>query len=78
LPHQLLKMGQLEGHLARISPISASDVARVVSTILEDPTGHRGKVYELTGPQSEDMNEIVKRVRDSTKSSSEICGHIIR
>lgn len=45
---------------ARISPISASDVARVVSTILEDPTGHRGKVYELTGPQSEDMNEIVK------------------
>jgi NAD(P)H dehydrogenase (quinone) len=45
---------------ARISPISASDVARVVSTILEDPTGHRGKVYELTGPRSEDMNEIAK------------------
>jgi uncharacterized protein YbjT (DUF2867 family) len=35
-------------------------VARVVSTILEDPTGHRGKVYELTGPRSEDMNEIAK------------------
>ena len=46
--------------LARTSPISASDVARVVSTILEDPTGHRGKVYELTGPRSEDMNEIAK------------------
>ena len=45
---------------ARISPISASDVARVVSTILEDPTGHRGKVYELTGPRSQDMNEIAK------------------
>jgi NAD(P)H dehydrogenase (quinone) len=45
---------------ARTSPISASDVARVVSTILEDPTGHRGKVYELTGPRSEDMNEIAK------------------
>ena len=43
---------------ARTSPIPASDVARVVSTILEDPTGHRGKVYELTGPRSEDMNEI--------------------
>ena len=26
---------------ARISPISANDVARVVSTILEEPTGHR-------------------------------------
>jgi NAD(P)H dehydrogenase (quinone) len=45
---------------ARTSPISPSDVARVVSTILEDPTGHRGKVYELTGPRSEDMNEMAK------------------
>lgn len=45
---------------ARISPISPSDVARVVSTILEDPTVHRGKVYELTGPRSEDVNEIAK------------------
>jgi uncharacterized protein YbjT (DUF2867 family) len=35
-------------------------VARVVSTILEDPTGHRGKIYELTGPRSEDMNEMAK------------------
>src|SRR5215813_8581852 len=45
---------------ARTSPISASDVARVASTILEDPAGHRGKVYELTGPRSEDMNETAK------------------
>jgi NAD(P)H dehydrogenase (quinone) len=45
---------------ARISPISASDVARVVSTILEHPTAHRRKIYELTGPRSEDMNEIAK------------------
>src|SRR5215831_4724901 len=45
---------------ARTSPISASDVARVVSTILEDPTGHRGKVYQLSGPRSEDMNEMAK------------------
>jgi uncharacterized protein YbjT (DUF2867 family) len=45
---------------ARTSPISPSDVARVVSTILEDPTGHRGKVYELTGPRSEDMSEMAK------------------
>jgi uncharacterized protein YbjT (DUF2867 family) len=45
---------------ARISPIAPADVARVISTILEDPTGHRGKAYELTGPQSEDMNEIAK------------------
>jgi NAD(P)H dehydrogenase (quinone) len=45
---------------AKISPISPSDVARVIATILEDPTEHPGKVYELTGPRSEDMNEIAK------------------
>jgi hypothetical protein len=45
---------------ARTSPISATDVARLISTILGDPTGHRGKVYELTGPRSEDMNEMAK------------------
>jgi len=45
---------------ARTSPISATDVARVISTILEDPKGHRGKVYQLTGPRSEDMNEMAK------------------
>jgi len=45
---------------AKISPISASDVAIINSTILEDPTDHRGKVYELTGPRSENMNEIAK------------------
>ena len=45
---------------ARTSPISASDVARVISTILEDPTAHLGKVYQLTGPRSEDMNEMAK------------------
>jgi NAD(P)H dehydrogenase (quinone) len=45
---------------ARTSPISASDVARVVSTILEDPAGHRENVYELTGPRSEDINEMAK------------------
>ena len=60
--HQSPKMGQLDCQFgpARTSPISASDVARVISTILEDPAGHRGKVYELTGPRSEDMNEMAK------------------
>jgi NAD(P)H dehydrogenase (quinone) len=45
---------------ARTSPVAASDVARVVAAILENPTGHSGKIYELTGPQSSDMNEIAK------------------
>ena len=37
------------------SPVAASDVAAVVATILENPGPHIGKVYELTGPKSQDM-----------------------
>ena len=35
----------------RTSPIAASDVARVVATILREPGRHTGRVYELTGPE---------------------------
>jgi len=40
------------------SPISSFDVARVAAKILESPQGHAGKVYELTGPKSQDMDGI--------------------
>lgn len=43
---------------ARTSPIAAEDVARVITTVLEKPKEHIGKVYELTGPRSQDMNAI--------------------
>ncbi|MCV7436605.1 NAD(P)H-binding protein [Mycobacterium seoulense] len=39
----------------RTSPIAASDVARVVSTVLMDPAQCIGQVYELTGPESLDI-----------------------
>jgi uncharacterized protein YbjT (DUF2867 family) len=42
----------------RTSPIAASDVARVVSTVLLDPTGRIGDVYELTGPARLDTDEL--------------------
>jgi uncharacterized protein YbjT (DUF2867 family) len=45
---------------ARTSPVSADDVARVVATILENPKGHAGKVYELTGSCSQDMEAIAR------------------
>ena len=45
---------------ARTSPIAAFDVARVVAAILEQPSDHVGKVYELTGPRSQDMPAISK------------------
>jgi uncharacterized protein YbjT (DUF2867 family) len=42
----------------RTSPIAASDVARVVSTVLVDPADRIGDVYELTGPASLDIDGL--------------------
>ena len=38
------------------SPVDAADAAEVIATILASPTAHIGKVYELTGPRSQDMS----------------------
>jgi uncharacterized protein YbjT (DUF2867 family) len=43
---------------ARTSPIDTLDVAAVIATILASPTAHVGKVYELTGPRSQDMRGL--------------------
>src|SRR3954452_11161790 len=42
----------------RTSPIDTRDVAEVIATVLERPATHVGKVYELTGPRSEDMRAV--------------------
>ena len=44
----------------RTSPIVSDDVARVVATILVDPEPYIGRVFELTGPRSEDMNGVAQ------------------
>ena len=40
----------------KTSPISAVDVARAVSVVLDDPTPHIGKIYNLTGFKSADLH----------------------
>ena len=40
----------------KTSPVAAEDVARVVATLLENPQSHIGKIYHLTGPQSENLH----------------------
>src|SRR5580765_2699737 len=40
----------------KTSPVAAEDVARVVTSLLEHPEPHLGKIYQLTGPQSENMH----------------------
>ena len=42
----------------RTSPIASDDVARVVATVLTDPGPYIGRVLELTGPRSQDMNGV--------------------
>jgi len=40
----------------KTSPVAAEDVARVIAALLVDPQPHIGKIYHLTGPQSESMH----------------------
>ncbi len=42
----------------RTSPVAAQDVAEVMATILANPAVHIGKIYELTGPKSQDMTGV--------------------
>ena len=42
----------------RTSPIDTLDIAEVVAAILASPAAHVGKVYELTGPKSQDMRGL--------------------
>ncbi len=44
----------------RTSPIATDDVARVLATILTDPGPYVGRVLELTGPRSQDMNGVAE------------------
>lgn len=42
----------------RTSPVDTLDVAAVIAAILASPEAHVGKVYELTGPRSQDMRGL--------------------
>jgi uncharacterized protein YbjT (DUF2867 family) len=49
----------------KTSPVAAADVARVVAAILADPGPHLGRVYELTGPRSQDMHGVAREFSDA-------------
>ena len=44
----------------KTNPVAAADVASVVTAVLADPEAHLGRVYELTGPRSQDMHGIAR------------------
>jgi uncharacterized protein YbjT (DUF2867 family) len=49
----------------KTSPVAAADVARVVAAVLADPAPHLGKIYELTGPRSEDLNAVAREFSEA-------------
>ena len=49
----------------RTSPVDVRDVAEVVAAVLASPTAHIGKVYELTGPRSQDMHALAAEYSDA-------------
>jgi NAD(P)H dehydrogenase (quinone) len=49
----------------KTSPVAGSDVAQVVAAVLADPMPHLGRIYELTGPQSQDMDGVAREFSDA-------------
>lgn len=49
----------------KTSPIASEDVARTLATILEAPDQHIGKIYELTGPRSQDMYGVAEEFSEA-------------
>jgi NAD(P)H dehydrogenase (quinone) len=49
----------------KTNPVASADVARVVAAILADPGPHLGRVYELTGPRSQDMDGVAREYADA-------------
>ncbi|HKA17060.1 MAG TPA: NAD(P)H-binding protein [Blastocatellia bacterium] len=44
----------------KTSPVSTVDVARVIAEVLGEPGPHLGRIYELTGPRSQDMDGVAR------------------
>jgi len=49
----------------KTSPVAAADVARVVAAVLAGPGPHIGRIYELTGPRSQDMHGVAREFSDA-------------
>ena len=44
----------------KTSPVAVGDVARAIAALLANPQPHIGKIYHLTGPQSENLDFYAK------------------
>src|SRR6185369_5467351 len=49
----------------KTNPVAAEDVARVVAAVLAEPAPHLGRIYELTGPLSQDMHGVAREFSEA-------------
>jgi uncharacterized protein YbjT (DUF2867 family) len=49
----------------KTSPVSTTDVARVIANVLVDPKPYSGKILELTGPRSQDIHGIAREYSEA-------------
>jgi uncharacterized protein YbjT (DUF2867 family) len=49
----------------KTSPVAVADVARVVVAVLADARPHLGRIYELTGPRSQDLHGVAREFSDA-------------
>lgn len=72
LPHMVGTDGVIRGPAGagRLAGIAVSDIAEIASSILEEPTHHRGTTYELTGSEPLDFDQIASTLSRSSGHSS--------
>jgi uncharacterized protein YbjT (DUF2867 family) len=61
------KMVWCKCRLAKVSkhaPIAAEDLARLIVSILENPSAHKGKTYQLLGPKEYTYPEAFAEISD--------------
>jgi uncharacterized protein YbjT (DUF2867 family) len=49
----------------KTNPVSTADVARVIAAVLADPAPHLGRIYELTGTRSQDMDGVAREYSEA-------------
>ena len=61
----------------RTSPVDVRDVAEVIAAVLASPAAHVGKVYELTGPRSQDMRGVAAEYSEAL-GDHHVCRRALR
>jgi uncharacterized protein YbjT (DUF2867 family) len=56
---------QLPFGRGKTNPVATADVARVIAAVLANPGPHLGRIYELTGPLSQDMHGVAQEYSDA-------------